>query len=70
MKVPPFQTHNPQSTTDFFSYEGAKELSRRIIEAWATVGVDVVPSILKTESELPTWVVRLPGLHNGLPLNG
>lgn len=68
MRQPRFKTFAPGSTTDFFSWAGSHELARRIVAAWAEVGIKVIPVIERAQGyEIPTFVVRLPGLHNGLP---
>lgn len=71
-RVPPFQTFVPGSRIDFFTWWGANELARRIKEAWKKVGYDINPVVEKAPelgSHIMSYVVRIPDLVNGLPIN-
>lgn len=69
-KHPPFTRMPAMNTVDYFTWHGATELARRIRAAWAAVGLDVSPHIVRDDrvqgGRGPTYVIRLPELINGL----
>lgn len=70
MRHPPFRG-GPALGGEYLTKEGAERLARMIQAAWAKLGHDVTatvePSGLALLENKPLYVVRLPGLLNGLP---
>ncbi|WP_368416655.1 hypothetical protein [Falsiroseomonas sp.] len=71
MKHPPFRG-GPALGGDFLTKEGANRLAERIRAAWAKAGhpdvyVTVDPSGAAVLEKNQFYVVRMPGLLNGLP---
>lgn len=70
---PPFRKLPAMNQIDFFTWHGANELARRIKAAWAAVGLDVSPHIIREDKipgKGPSYVIRLPQLVNGLLVKG
>lgn len=67
MKIPAFKAAEPNiRENDWFTWDGAHELARRIRTAWAECGHEVIPVVQRMEG-YDGYVVRLPTLVNGLP---
>lgn len=71
MTHPPFCAGPAESVTDYMTKEGAHKLAALIRAAWARVGVPIETEIaelpLRRSRDRSVFVVRMPGLVNGLP---
>lgn len=67
MKIPPFKLPAQRTDTDYFTWQGAHELARRIREVWAEAGHEVIPVVQQMEGQ-QGYVVRCPTLVGGLPI--
>jgi hypothetical protein len=71
MKHPPMNHNAAENKTDWLTYDGARELARRIQAAWRSAGYAVTPEIEKVTLAARTdtniiYCVRTPELVNGM----